>query len=242
MKPLRLNSAWIAATSGLLVCLSSCMASGQIFLFTPGVAIPDGTATGFGDIRMVSGAPVVATVDVGLRLTGLGEGMVNGDLYATLSHENALGQVDAFAVLLNRPGKRADNDEGYFDNGLSIDLVAGDQAPDVHNYRVTLGGSHSVPLGGGLTGRWSADGRAVDPEQVLDSDARTAGLGAFSGIDPNAGRWVLFVADVVQGGEARLDQWSLSFTPVPEPADLAWITALVLVGWRLGARRTQGRT
>jgi hypothetical protein len=111
----------------------------------------------------------------------------------------------------------------------------------VHNYRVTLGGSHAVPLGGGLTGRWSADGRAVDPEQVLDSDARTAGLGAFSGIDPNAGRWVLFVADVVQGGEARLDQWSLSFTPVPEPADLAWITALVLVGWRLGDRRTQGK-
>jgi len=163
--------------------------------------------------------------------------MVNGDLYATLSHENAQGHVDAFAVLLNRPGKRLDNDEGYFDNGLSIDLVAAELAPDVHNYRLSLGGSHTMPLGGPLTGTWSADGRLIDPEQVLDSDPKTAGLEAFTGIDPNSGRWVLFVADLLQGGEARLDQWSLSFTAVPEPVAMVWITSLALVGWRLARGR-----
>ncbi|MGE4181892.1 MAG: PEP-CTERM sorting domain-containing protein [Limisphaerales bacterium] len=193
--------------------------SAQVFVFPSGVAVPDGTGSGVADRRTVSGAPLQASVTVGLTLTGLGEGMVNGDLYATLSHENASGIVDAFVVLLNRPGKRLDNDEGYFDSGMSIDLVGDPSAPDIHNYRVTLGGSHTLPLGGPLTGTWSPDGRGTDPELVLDTDERSSGLDAFTGIDPNTGRWVLFVADLVLGGEARLDSWSLGFSPVavPEP-------------------------
>ena len=236
MNPIPRLPTWIRPAWAWIALLSACTTSGQIFVFTPGLAVPDGTGSGLADRRTIVGAPTLATVEVGLTLSGLGDGMVNGDLYVTLSHENAAGQVDAFAVLLNRPGKRSGNDEGYFDSGLSIDLVAAYEAPDVHNYRMTLGGSHAVPLGGPLTGTWSADGRQRDPELVLDTDPRTAGLEAFTGIDPNSGRWVLFVADLLQGGEARLDQWSLSFTAVPEPSAYSWIGGVVLVGWALVIR------
>lgn len=206
---------WLTVGAGVLWTALS--ASAPVFVFTSEVALPDGTGAGLVDRRTVSGVPLQASVSVGLTLSGLGEGMVNGDLYATLSHENASGIVDAFVVLLNRLGKRLDNDEGYFDSGMSIDLVGDPSAPDVHNYRITLGGSHTVPLGGPLTGTWSPDGRETDPDLVLDTDERSSGLDAFTGIDPNTGRWVLFVADLMQGGEARLDQWSLQFSPVAIP-------------------------
>jgi len=235
----------VRSLPALVLLASACVATGQVFVFPSGVAVPDGTGTGVADRRTISGAPTFATVRVGLTLSGIGEGMVNGDLYVTLSHENAVGQVDAFAVLLNRPGKRANNDEGYFDSGVSIDLVPGDSEPDVHNYRVTLGGSHTVPLGGPLTGTWTADGRTTDPDAVLDSDPRVAGLEGFNGIDPNSGRWVLFATDLLQGGEARLDQWSLSFTAVPEPW---WACAgssigmLAMIAWRQCWRRRSLKT
>jgi len=159
--------------------------------------------------------------------------MVNGDLYATLSHEDGSGQVNAFVVLLNRPGKRADDEEGYLDSGLNIDLVAQGDAPDVHGYRHTLEGSHSVPLGGPLTGLWSVDGRVADPDLVLDTDPRDTDLDAFTGVNPNEGRWVLFVADLMDGAQARLDSWSLNFTEVavPEPGGWAGVVGAGLLGW-----------
>jgi hypothetical protein len=223
----------------LAVAVGIAEASGQVFVFDVGALVPDGSASGLVDRRSVSSAPSYATVSVGLTLNGVGEGMVNGDLYATLSHENGAGQVNAFVVLLNRPGKRADNEEGYLDNGLSIDLVEQGAAPDVHQYRFVLEGSHSVPIGGPLTGLWSVDGRATDPDLVLDTDPRSTDLDAFTGMNPNEGRWVLFVADLMDGGQARLDSWSLSFTEVvvPEPEVFGLLAGMGLVGWAVSRRR-----
>ncbi len=159
----------------------------------------------------------------------------NGDLYVNLQH------ASGFSVLLNRVGKRADSLLGYGDPGL--DIVLDDQAVngDVHVYRMTLNGSNTTPLGGGLSGTWAPDGRAVDPDTVLDTTPRTATLAGFSGANPN-GQWILFVADLQGGGQFQLENWSLSFMPIPESSGFAMATGLALLTWtgsRL-ARRSHG--
>lgn len=123
-----------------------------------------------------------------------------------------------YAVLLNRPGRRADNLFGYSDGGLTqvtFDDAAAGQ--DVHLYRLILNGSHSIPLGGPLTGTWQPDGRTTDPDLVLGTEGRGAMLSSFRGLDPN-GDWTLFAADLSSGGQSAIEGWSLAFAPVPEPA------------------------
>jgi len=83
-------------------------------------------------------------------------------------------------------------------------------ASDIHRY----GDSVLVQPGLALTGIWGADGRETDPATTLDTDPRTAALDPFLIINPN-GRWTLFIADVVSGGEARLDRWGLEWTAGP---------------------------
>ncbi len=69
-----------------------------------------------------------------------------------------------------------------------------------------------------LTGSWGADGRNVDPDIVLDTDSRTAGLDTFNGLNPN-GNWTLFVADLNQNGRASVVSWGLNVSAsIPEPA------------------------
>ena len=71
---------------------------------------------------------------------------------------------------------------------------------------------------------------------TLETDGRTAGLGGFQSINPN-GRWTLFIADLVPGGEAGFVSWGIEYTPVPEPAHWTAIAALGLVGWAILRRR-----
>lgn len=219
-----------------LTALASAVdARAQLFVFEVNQGVPDGLGAGLVDTRAVSGVGAGAVPTVGLTFSGLEAGMINGDLYVTLGHENAAGGVDAFVVLLNRPGKRFDDDEGYRDSGMSITLTSDTSAPDIHTYRRTLTGSDTVPLGGPLTGVWSPDGRMGDPDLVLDTDSRATSLDAFSLVDGNTGRWVLFVSDLLSGGEARLDSWSLSFAPIPEPEVWGTFAAFGLVlcaAWR----------
>jgi hypothetical protein len=189
----------------------------QEFVFDRPVPIPDGSAGGVAASLLVDGIGGGWPFSITLSLSGTGDGMLNGDIYAALSHEDESGRVEAYAVLLNRPGRRPDDLEGYKDNGLSVTFTADPQAPDIHNYRLALLGRHDRPLAGVLGGIWSPDGRSTDPDDVLDDSARTASLEEFSALDSYDGRWTLFVADVVPGGTARLDGWSVKFV-VPEPS------------------------
>lgn len=204
----------------------------SVFNFNVNQEIPDGDLSGAADTRTLpaSLAPI-QSVAVTLVLTPLGEGGFMGDLYATLTHDGG-----GYGVLINRPGKRAGSPFGYSDD-LSVSItLADDGAADVHRYRVTLTGSEVVPLAGALTGRWQPDGRTADPMLVTSTDPRDANLGSFTGAD-QAGRWTLFVADVSGGGNYRLDSWSLSITPVPEPASAVAVLALGALGWVMLRRR-----
>jgi len=201
--------------------------------FSSGVLVPDGDGSGLLDVRAVAGQPLaIGELSVSLHLAGSGlGGMINGDLFATLSYERTPGVVEAYAVLLNRPGLSVAQPDGYLDNGLSVTFRVG--APDIHVY----GGNG----GGGLVGGdWGADGRAVDPLLALDTVPRTAGLEGFQGMNPN-GTWSLFVADVMPGGRAQLVSWSLGFTAVPEPEWYAGIGSVGLAAWAVARRRMRSR-
>lgn len=227
---------WLAVAGGLT---SMMPAAAGILDFAVGEAIPDGSASGIADVRTVAGLPT-SVLELRIRLeiqgTGIG-GMINGDLYATLAYESVPGQVDAYTVLLNRVGRDVDSEDGYFDNGFQVTFAAG--AEDIHRY-----GESTVPaMGSPLTGIWGPDGRESDPSTVLAGDPRTALLGGFQSINPN-GRWTLFVADLVPGGEAELVSWGIEYTPVPETEAMS-VAACVLMGtwacWRRG-RRSGGRS
>lgn len=207
-----LGGLWVALAAGPAVL-------GQTFVFESGTVIPDDNPSGVVDVRqVVSTGGLGRLVSVGLTVSGVGSGMYNGDLYVTLARRDGLGAVVGFSVLLNRVGARLEDPLGYADNGFTIQL--GDAAPaNIHEYRLVLGGSHEVPLAGGVTGLWRPDGRVTDPDAVLDTDSALAGLAALGSLSPVEGDWVLFAADLFGGRTARLDAWSLTFEPVavPEP-------------------------
>ena len=169
--------------------------------------------------------PLFATItDVQVSLTIAGG--FNGDLYGYLVHDNG------FAVLLNRVGRTDGNSVGYSDGGMNVTLSA--NGNDIHDYA-----AHSPTLDGGqLTGDWAADGRNVNPQTVLDTDAQTALLGSFNGTDPN-GPWTLFLADLDFGQQASLVQWSVIVSAIPEPS--TW-TLMGLGGFALGMRFLRRRT
>lgn len=199
--------------------------------------IPDGSLSGVTDQHVIS-APFssIGKVTVTLEIAGTGSGAFNGDFYVHLSHGGDL------AVLLNRPGRRSDNPVGYGDNGFSSVLFDDNAVNgDVHRYRLELYGDEFqaiTPYPSPLTGTWAPDGRTTTPTSTLDTDGRSAYLNVFQGKDPN-GAWTLFLADLETVGTATLLSWSLTITPVPEPAEYATIgaTGLALLGaWRRRAR------
>jgi hypothetical protein len=186
------------------------------------LAIPDTEGANFSgvqDTRQISMAySSIESVSVTLNIVGSGSGAFNGDFYAYLS------KGDAIAILLNRPGRTADNPSGYGDNGLNVRFD--DSAPegDIHVYRLTLSGSHHMPLelGAQLTGSWAPDGRHVLPLLSLDTHPRTHTLDVFTGTDPN-GEWTLFIADMEPGGTGVLASWGLEIAAVPEPRAMGMV-------------------
>lgn len=190
--------------------------------------VPDGTGGLAATIQVAAPPLPLAQLRVTLDLSGP-DGFV-GDLYATLQHESG-----AFAVLLNRPGRDSGLPEGYGDRGLRVTFDF--DGPDIHTYRDTLGGP---PAGGLLTGTWSADGRTADPADVATGSPRAALLSSFVGLEPS-GEWILFIADVNPGGQVFLNQWSLDFTPIPEPSrDGLLMGGLGVVFLEIRRRRLRG--
>jgi len=170
--------------------------------FTVMAMVPDADASGLASVQTVS-TPI--TNLTGLKVAFKVSGTWNGDLYCFLAHGTN------YSVLLNRPGRTDASNLGYNDMGL--DLIFDDAATnsDIHVYRLQLTGSQGTPLPGPLTDSWAPDARVTSPTNVLDTDARSASLGSFNGVDPN-GEWVLFVADMEGGDIHFLESWGLEIT------------------------------
>ncbi len=208
---------WIAGLSLFWCALS---ASGDWVYFNVNQSVPDNDPTGLQNTQTLSGFdPKIDYIEAYLKLSGDPDAF-SGDYYVTL-----IGPNGGFSVLLNRAGRTLSAPLGYGDNGFDITFSVG--APDVHLYQ-----NNSSVFDGQfrLTGTWNADGRNVDPDLVLDTDSRTAGLDVFNGLSPN-GSWTLFIADMNQNGTVTLDSWGLNInTVVPEPAS----TMLVIFGAGIG--------
>jgi len=163
--------------------------------------IPDNNASGVAfSFDIATGSPVFLTeVKVGFTIAG----GWNGDLYATLTHGSG------FSVLLNRLGRTAISPGGSGVSGLNIEL-ADRYLTDIH-----------TAANNPLTGNFAPDGRFVNPFNVLDTDARTAPLNSFNGVDPN-GQWTLFFADVSPLAVSTLQSWTVNLAvAVPEPGSAA---------------------
>lgn len=199
-----------------LMGLAACTAQAQWIYYDVNETIPDNDPVGLQDTRTVSGfTDLIQSIQVRLLITALpSDWAYNGDYYISLQHGSG------FSVLLNRVGRTTTEPLGYWDNGLDITLSS--DGEDIHNYQTF------APVMGAdweLTGNWDADGRNVDPDNVLDTDSRTALLDVFNGLDPN-GEWTLFVADLNLNGNATQVQWGLNISVVPEPSSVV----LLLVG------------
>lgn len=185
--------------------------------------IPDGTASGLSDVRVVSSSiATLSSVRIQLRI----DGQFNGDLYGYVRHTTA--QSTNFCVLLNRAGKTTLSPFGYDDSGLDVLFDDAALNGDIHLYQTEV-----VPLPNSpLTGIWQPDGRNDRPFTVLDETPRTTTLGSFAG-SPASGEWTLFLADLESGGTNVLVSWALelsgNITPEvswPTPADIVYGTAL----------------
>lgn len=217
------------SAAGLLAAACAVRAQvSQTFVFNDvDLTIPDGTPVGVSDTHTVAiGSGPLLNVRVSVAI----EGGFTGDLYALLIHEGRA------SVLLNRPGRRAEDALGYDDSGLSV-TFSDAAAQDIHTYRLAVTGSHTTPLGGGLGGTWQPDARAESPDDVLDTSPRSGFLDAFVGQSPD-GPWTLFIADLTPVGEATLRSWALEITVVPEPSSAALVLGLGLFAWVLWQRRS----
>ncbi len=165
--------------------------------------IPDNNASGVSfSFNVAAGGPLLITnVEVSLNIVG----GWNGDLYAYLSHGSG------FSVLLNRVGRTTGNSAGAGVSGMNLSL-SDSYLTDVHT-------APNNPL----TGNFAPDGRFVDPFAAVDTDARTAFLSGFNGLDAN-GTWTIFFADVAPLATSSLQSWTvnLGVAPVvPEPGGAA---------------------
>ncbi|MBI5387106.1 MAG: HYR domain-containing protein [Verrucomicrobia bacterium] len=178
--------------------------------FVVNAAVPDNNPNGLASVRNVTSL-IGRISDLNVDLV-ISNGW-NGDLYAYLVHQSGV------SILLNRVGRTAVAVFGYDDSGFEVTLD--DQAlnGDIHLYRVRLFGDPNQQIGGPLTNYWQPDGRLADPASVTETNARTALLSAFNGLDPN-GEWTLFVADSAPGDVSTLVSWGLEFCGVTAPPQI----------------------
>jgi hypothetical protein len=203
--------------------------------------VPDGVAVPVSDTRKILASEIfsITSIEISVQLANPAQaGAYNGDYYLSLQHSSG------FSVLLNRVGRRDGTSPaellGYGDNGFNVTFR--DDAPlgDIHNYRLSLEGSHTVPIDPTytqpLTGVWAPDGRETSPLTVFNYDNRTALLSSFNTLAAN-GDWTLEAVDFNSGGVAKIDGWSIKVTGiVPEPVTIGWALGLGLA-WALLRRK-----
>lgn len=199
-----------SALLALLMCCGPAVATTVIsHTWEIDASVPDNNTLGWSDTRFIdSTAGSILDVQVHLRLSG----GFNGDLYAYLAHDSG------FTILLNRPGRTADNPDGSFTTG--VDAVFSSAAGlDAHQAT-------------SFTGIFQPDGRNVSPYLVTDESPRTAFLTSFAGGDPE-GYWTLFIADLSPLHQSTVESWGLTITaladPIPEPGPLSVAALLALL-------------
>ncbi len=227
----------------LTTVMNAPVAGGAVVAGSPylGLTIPDDSNAGLAlSLDIVESVPIQdleITLDLAVPVGG---SVWMGDLYAYLLHDSG------FSVLLNRPGRRADDVAGY-DDSVALQVTFDDDAPDgdIHTYRLALLGNESLPLASDLVGFWQPDGRAVDPAVVLASDPRSALFDSFLGLD-SAGTWNLFLADLSGGGEFQIRSWNIQINDtvaaVPEPSQAGAVAFMAIAGGCLVARRRRRAT
>lgn len=180
--------------------------------YSVNMGIRDNDLNGLADTRVFhSSIQSIDEISVTLDISG----GFNGDLYVYLTHGSG------FSVLLNRTGRTATDEYGYWDSGFNVTFSADAANGDIHNYQSQLD-----PLGGSLTGIWQPDGRETSPLGVLNTDGRTALFDSFTGLNPD-GEWTLFIADVSPVGTATMNSWELSVTgTVPDAGGTLTLLAL----------------
>ena len=196
LKLLPLTAFVLAASPGL-----GTAAITQSYSKSVGLQIPDGDSSGLASQITVAGTNLVTSVEVTLVISG----GWNGDLYAYLEHDGEM------AVLLNRAGLTGENPAGAATTGMNV-TFSDAAATDVHTGLSTTYGTLA-------TGTYQPDGRAADPNEVLDSSPRTLSFAGFTD-QIASGYWTLFIADVAGGETATLESWDLTLTTaaaVPEP-------------------------
>ena len=181
----------LAASPGLVNAATTLSYSKSV-----GLEIPDGDSNGLASQIAVSNTDTITTISLTLVTTS----GWNGDLYAYLEHNGVI------SVLLNRPGLTAGNSVGAASTGMNV-TFSDAATVDVHT-------GLSSTYGTLATGTFQPDGRAADPDEVLDSSPRTLSFSGFTG-QVASGDWTLFIADVAGGETATLDNWSLSLTTEP---------------------------
>src|SRR5262245_16522405 len=169
--------------------------------FMLGAVIPDADKSGLASVQTLS-TPItsVTSLKVSLKISG----SWNGDLYCFLTHGSG------HCVLLDRPGRTGASNFGYNDPGMDVTFDDAATNGDNQVYRLQLSGSQSVAIAP-LTDAWAPDARVACPTNALETDARSAFLSSFNGVDPN-GEWVLFVADLEAGDIHILENWALEIT------------------------------
>jgi len=206
-----------------------------------GIAIPDGDLNG---VVLLDNVNIHTPVDINrftIYIDAVGDPIgANGDLNIFIKSPGANGII---AQLVNRPGVTGSNPLGYQDNGIHVDFFdgvdpSGVSHTDFHFYQ-------NDPVYGvvsdttGVTGVFKTDGRNIDPlsaGSAFDSAERNKTLAAFQGIDPY-GDWVLFAVDVLSGGNTKIKDWGIDFSPIPEPQSYAMAIGAGLMAFGIYRRR-----
>jgi subtilisin-like proprotein convertase family protein len=213
----------------MILALCTAAASAQTttnynFTFPVNETVPDGNASGLVLTTNLTGMiGAITNVTISLDITG----GYNGDLYVYLDGPNG-----GFAVLLNRAGVTSGDAFGYADTGFNVTFDDSANYDNIHFYQNV---GYTLNGGGQLTGSWSSDGRAIDPQSnpsTFPTTQPTSVLDSFDGTDPN-GTWSLFLADLSGGGQSTLANWRLDIAAVPEPSACALLgIGILLLAWK----------
>jgi subtilisin-like proprotein convertase family protein len=217
---------------GLMLAFWAAAASAQSnynFTFLVNAAVPDGNASGLALEQNLTGmSGIIANLTVSLDISG----GYNGDLYAYLR-----GPSGAFDVLLNRVGVTGGDAFGYSDTGFKLTFDDSTTHNNIHFYQNL---SYDLNGSGQVTGTWSSDGRAIDPQSdpsVFDATQPTLSLGSFDGTDPN-GKWTLLLSDLSVGEQSTLVSWQVHIETVPEPSTCALLGIGLLLGAHMLLQRS----